>query len=111
MKLELELSLKGWIDKERDTGKGILLLGERKAHAWRLCMVCLGSIYIGQHGYSRLFSWNLNLHRLLKSDWEGPSSTGSGESLKEFKNDGGLEKQHFGVICLAGIYARWVRQG
>lgn len=74
-------------------------------------MVCSGSTYIGQHGYSRLFSWNFNLHRLLKSDWEGPSSTGSRESLKEFENNGGLEKQHFGVTCLAGMCAKWIRLG
>lgn len=36
MKLELELSLKRRRDKERDTGQGISLLGERKAHARRL---------------------------------------------------------------------------
>lgn len=69
-------------------------------------MVCSGSLYADQAGYSRLFLWNLNLQRLLKSDWESSCSIGNEESLKDFENDRDWVKEHFGVIiwqeCVQG---------
>lgn len=83
--------------RTRDTGKGIPLLAGREGIAVeaRLSIVCSGSMYIDQRRWSTLFPQNLNLQRLLRSNWESPSSTGHGESLKESENDGGLVQTVF----------------